>query len=853
MSGPIKSYFSVWFIALVILSQWILPIHSQSDPTSCCTGDDCDADDEGLELNEIQVSITADLSPGIGAEFETGTFYLVGNPQCTYQQTDQLKGRVLGGRKGDNWELTVDTTLDMPNRLQAEYILNGQTIKIGQGMAGQAAADIAADLMNWNPSSNSPGMTVEGLDGYTWIITPQSVSLGSPANFIWQRQITAPLPLEALNDLIGNTRKDYPFPPKSLLPQQSRRNSKLVYVSTEFFQAFRDGTPNAPASDVLGFFSLVVSYAKAADSYQSGRSPKFEIPIMPRNDFQTMFNLIRSGLGSSLSSGDSALYNIVKTLSCYKWFTDDYDSFLEIDQLYCGGTIAAPEVGPKMDQLSYQLTGGAINPPPSFTIKEWMDDLQANRGDRMSYGDKAYDGQIGGFGDKMEYALGTTRLVPLFEFRDLGGSVASQFQGLVVQAENEIIGYHRQFANSPTTPSSKMAKRHVKRQPAECPASNTLSTASITSSIITTMASFTTSFIDSATPTLAPTSSISCSLQDDDPDQGITSRYCVCDTSVTAPVLGSTLARSELCAYTALPTTTAQVTLATQIWTSNCKACTLVGGIADDATCTSVSSCTPTSTPVPTMSAWVNNLATIDIGDADDGNGGKDLATTLFNKIRTFCNDTGCQFDMSASMDHVETILGDGETEVIHPVMVLDDAVYGNDTKKFEKMLALGITTWTSVLNNDTNGLCKEVEYEADEDETGSGCGVGPIPIERLRRKIHRDTGQVLWQRDDLALQERCRDTCDNPHVCHYTGRVCSAPTHIVVAMGGPGSPYEYHIGLEVQYEKTGDGFSCEEIIDLSAEILEVIDPELLRQIEELEIIFDAICDASQAILSAKV
>ncbi|KAI1349143.1 hypothetical protein F5Y01DRAFT_327658 [Xylaria sp. FL0043] len=301
-------------------------------------------------------------------------------------------------------------------------------------------------------------------------------------------------------------------------------------------------------------------------------------------------------------------------------------------------------------------------------------------------------------------------------------------------------------------------------------------------------------------------------------------------------------------AYTVLPTTTAQVTIPTETWTSNCKACTLVGGIADYATCTTVSSCTPTLPPVPTISAWVNNLATIDIGDADDGNGGKDLATELFNKIRAFCNDTACGFAQSATMDNVETVLPNTEgtgTIPIKPAMLLSDAVYGNDVKNFERMLALGLATWVSVLNNDTIGLCKEVEYEADEDETGSGCGIGPISKERLRRKVHRDTGQVLWQRDDLALQERCVDGCDMPHVCHYTGRVCSAPTHIDVAMGGPGNPYEYHIGLDVQYENPGDGFLCEETINVITDILEALDPELVPEEEEIEFIIDALCHAS--------
>ncbi|KAI1349146.1 hypothetical protein F5Y01DRAFT_327670 [Xylaria sp. FL0043] len=570
MTGLEKSHLFICCLALVILSQWTSLIHAQGNPMSCCMGDDCDADDEGLELNEVQSAPTADLSPGIGPR------------------------RVLGGRKGDNWELTVDTTRDAANQLQPEYILNGQIVKTGQGMAGPAAAAIAADLLEWNPSPDSPGMTVEGLDECTWTI--KASSLGPPASISWQRQITAPLPLEAVNEIIEMARKDYTvMPPISLLPAQYKRGKRLIYVSREFFQSFQGEIPKDPTPDLLGFFSLVISYVKAASDYRSGVSPKFLLPILPRNDFQTMFNLVRGSLGSSLDMGDGSLYNIVKTLACYEWYTDDDYVSLEVDTGYCTGDVENPAPGPKLDQLGFQVTGGKINPAPSFTIKEWMDDLQANKGDRLSIADKTYDGQIGGFGDKMEYVLGTTRLVPLFEFRDLGSSVASQFEDVVTTAENEVINLHTKYATAPAGPSSRKAKRRVKRQLSACPAnmtsvpvSNTSSTASVGSSITSsfnssiissvtsstvspitssitslqssmnssasssftpTVTSFTTSVVESPTPTIIATSSVSCWLQNEDPDQGITSQYCVCDTSVTAPVLGATLAQSELCAY----------------------------------------------------------------------------------------------------------------------------------------------------------------------------------------------------------------------------------------------------------------------------------------------------------------
>lgn len=101
-----------------------------------------------------------------------------------------------------------------------------------------------------------------------------------------------------------------------------------------------------------------------------------------------------------------------------------------------------------------------------------------------------------------------------------------------------------------------------------------------------------------------------------------------------------------------------------------------------------------------------------------------------------------------------------------------------------EKMLSVGIASWISALNDPTLKLCKDVTYEADADVTGKGCGKGPIPTSRLRRKVRRDNGVVLWEREGLAAEEnrlarRCRDNCDRPMVCHYHARMCSAPNEI--------------------------------------------------------------------------
>ncbi|KAB5566355.1 hypothetical protein GE09DRAFT_1055919 [Coniochaeta sp. 2T2.1] len=176
---------------------------------------------------------------------------------------------------------------------------------------------------------------------------------------------------------------------------------------------------------------------------------------------------------------------------------------------------------------------------------------------------------------------------------------------------------------------------------------------------------------DQARHTITSAPTLSCVLHNQDPGHGITKAYCLCNKSITLSPLPSKKAYSESCAYTTMPGTSASeiVPTQTQVWTTNCQACTIVGGVANEETCTPVAGCKPTAAPVPTIAAWVGNLSTIDIGNAEDGNNGTDLAKEMFSKLRGMCNSTTCKGD-DAVMDNVETIAG-GELP-LKPAMHLE-------------------------------------------------------------------------------------------------------------------------------------------------------------------------------------
>lgn len=123
---------------MLSLSITALPsdLRRRSDPNDPC-------------LNEAPTldGPTSDKSAGIGVEFESQAVTF-GKPGCSSGDTNQAKGQQVGDRKGDNWQLTADTTNEVPGQLTAEYILNGVTIKIGTGAASAAAAAVSGDIVS---------------------------------------------------------------------------------------------------------------------------------------------------------------------------------------------------------------------------------------------------------------------------------------------------------------------------------------------------------------------------------------------------------------------------------------------------------------------------------------------------------------------------------------------------------------------------------------------------------------------------------------------------------------------------------------------------------------------------------
>jgi hypothetical protein len=238
---------------------------------------------------------------------------------------------MINNRKGTNWILTADIASD--DTLDAEYILDGKTIKLDSNATKAAAEAVARDIVSdlceerlcfslewlakpvipqvaWDPYADGNEVTIEDNPCKWKIVEPESKTGGN--SYRWAPQVTAPLPLSSLYDLLG---KYIAGTQSALLPKINQK--PMVQVTKDFFQSKPNGLDSGSVEeDVLGFFSLVLSFAKAPSA--SPEEPIIEDEslkeltiIMPRTDFTSIYSTVKSAI-----PGD--LYPIVRILGCYK-------------------------------------------------------------------------------------------------------------------------------------------------------------------------------------------------------------------------------------------------------------------------------------------------------------------------------------------------------------------------------------------------------------------------------------------------------------------------------------------------------------------------------------------------------
>lgn len=384
-----------------------------------------------------------------------------------------------------------------------------------------------------------------------------------------------------------------------------------------------------------------------------------------------------------------------------------------------------------MDQQTFQVE--SVGKSDACTVQDWIESMEnGNSPDRLTVLDQVIDGSIGGLGNRLEYILHTTRAVPLFEFRNLRAINTGDIPGMVNDAEQEVMQYHNEYAKSPRFIRRRLNTRYpfVKRQNVSdaCLPANSGATVAYSTGTATYKTGARTTKAPPAT-TAGP-SMPSCTLRNQDPDQGINAQGCICG-STTLPLLmvASPTNDSQSCAYTAMPSSSVSnpISRQQQVWTSKCQACTLVGGIADTPTCTSVGGCTATTSanPTPTLKVFLSNNS-VPLGDENSKNNGTDLRNAMYTKLQALCPDTADECNSSkgdAEIDKIASLTPDARPDKGKLNFTISDSNY-NSPKERDQMLAAAVAFWQQAAEKS----CQSVPYGGQPAKAHSVmCGTGPV------------------------------------------------------------------------------------------------------------------------------
>ncbi|PVH98762.1 hypothetical protein DM02DRAFT_657005 [Periconia macrospinosa] len=358
---------------------------------------------------------------------------------------------------GFNWALTAEHVGNDIETLTFEWIIDGLATKLKDGGAAEDAdklvlpkiwEEIQGALEAWKPGEGTE-VTIMGAEEYgKWKVSQPKVFntvLLEPGV-----QITAPLPLSGIQDLIATATKGGSSP---LLPTMKGKLSRFVLIEKKDLDEWYE--PRAIDGDLLGFYSLLMSYVKVGSisSQADGGGPKQALPIMPRTSFVTMYNVWADGLEKDKcpkrkrGKEKTRLYDIVKALAKKNGITNVDSAKFHWPK---DAEVKQKTASSKRDDLKAK----------TLSVKTWIDHLDddTHANDLLATMDKAvWDGQIGALGARVERNIYQKREVhPLFEFRDIVGGSYARVGNNLEAMEIEVKKYHKKY-QSPDRASKRAA------------------------------------------------------------------------------------------------------------------------------------------------------------------------------------------------------------------------------------------------------------------------------------------------------------------------------------------------------------------------------------------------------------
>ncbi|KAJ0162519.1 hypothetical protein CTA2_4429 [Colletotrichum tanaceti] len=271
----------------------------------------------------------------------------------------------------------------------------------------------------------------------------------------WHVQATAPLMLEAIQDLLiaAFEGKKHPL----LFSRKSPRRQDVVYVEKAWLNPIHfeelPGGINSVTKDVLGFLSIVLMNIKTAQVQEGliwDERAKLGIPvagpkvlgwIMPRNNWVSVFRLVQM----RLPHRGSNLWNILEHLACYR---NSKSGKLRLDERFCTGKVDNPKPNGELGKKSWARPGGY----PYLLVKEWVDGFSNPVGGRDLLSEFDATRQIGGFdlvGKTMEHVRNSNRPVAIWEFRELGVVRPKKLLDHLTTIQKAVLEFHEKYPNEP--------------------------------------------------------------------------------------------------------------------------------------------------------------------------------------------------------------------------------------------------------------------------------------------------------------------------------------------------------------------------------------------------------------------
>ncbi|WQF84179.1 hypothetical protein CDEST_09193 [Colletotrichum destructivum] len=400
--------------------------------------------------------VQAARTPRIGFEIETPHMPIF-NSECTDEENTAMKGHRVLGQTGNGWFLGVDTSPAVKSLLNLEYDLLcdlGNTHEL-ESIIGNVMANMAElDTRDTFIIQDSKGYR-DNCNPWRKLAFPGVSKVSGKAT--WDVQATAPLMLEAVQDLLiaAFQKEDHP-----LVIKQKNWMKNLVYVQKNWFDSkyFQEATGGSDwaTKDVIGFLSIMLTNIKEARELTasifhplirkgiSTQGPKTLVWLMPRNSWTSVFSLVKKKLPESVQ-----LWAILEHLACYQ---NTKDGKLKLDKRFCRGTVDNPQPNGKLQDKTWSLKGGG----DPLSVKTWVESIvsrPAGSLDALSEWDaKHFDGQIGAFdklGKTLEQVLDSSREVSLWEFRGLGYSRKADLPKRIDQIQGAVVKFHKRYPQEP--------------------------------------------------------------------------------------------------------------------------------------------------------------------------------------------------------------------------------------------------------------------------------------------------------------------------------------------------------------------------------------------------------------------